>query len=80
MFTMKVFPTVLKPNGIQHYQCSTKIDGVFEPVHHIGQTYMEAIAGCLMKTEAKLSAVERMQATRLHVDCMCSLEEESQVA
>ena len=80
MFTMKVFPTKLNLFGEQHYMCEARIEGVYDPVTCIAKTRMNAVVGGMLKVEAKIAAVSRFEATRLHVDCMCSLEEESQVA
>ena len=59
MFSITVTPTVLKPEGIQHYLAVGRIKNVYEPVTAIARSHRDAIAACLVKVEVELAKQER---------------------
>jgi len=71
MFTVNVYPTKLKPNGVQHYQASAKVEGIYGPITAIARSHRDAIAAVLPKIEAAVALKQRRDEAHVAVLCMC---------
>lgn len=78
MFSITVTPTVLKPEGIQHYLAVGRIKDVYEPVTAIARSHRDAVAACLVKVEVEMMKQARRKEgiyRQVTIVAMCQCED-----